>query len=293
MEGHCDSNYRTPVSPQGGFLPSFSAGGAGAGWARTDCPAGRHTAQAHATQACPLLLPGNSAFQPWLLLLAPHPSYQPSYPQTLLLQPKNSLGNTSTLISGCRACTSAQQKPRRPHQQPCPLQQPPALGVAGGGGGEGAKLGLKVHLEMMRPYPQLMQRTDSPVHPSNAQAQERGPACRGGWRGVRVTKETLQPGLSFGPNSRQTTPKQPQHLGESQQAGGSHVTKGRGSWLTSYFPTPILCQRVVSQGCSRLQTGGLQLGEGRRKSGNVSFSPAAPKRSGHTKASSCPLYRGL
>lgn len=37
----------------------------------------------------------------------------------------------------------------------------------------------------------------------------------------------LQPRLSFGPNYRQTTPKQqPQHLEEFQEAGGCHSNKG-------------------------------------------------------------------
>lgn len=49
-----------------------------------------------------------------------------------------------------------------------------------------------------------------------------------GWgeRSGGVTKEMLQLHLCFGPKERQTAPKQPQHLGEFQEAGG--LTKDEG-----------------------------------------------------------------
>lgn len=158
-------------------------------------------------------------FQPWPPLCQPPnpgqglPYRRPSCPQT-----KSSLQNKSMLMSCCRAGLHICSAEVPLQTSPTTLPAPAASDPWGCGSGEAAKLSLKFHFKTMRPYRWPMQNTNSRVHPSKTQARERGPVCRGGWRGVRVTEETLQPRLFFGPNSRQTTPKQSQHLGESREA---------------------------------------------------------------------------
>jgi hypothetical protein len=183
--GHCYST--TPVSPQGGFLPSSFL--PDLSWAehKPNVQGTDMQGQVHATQAC-LLLPGSSTLQTIATsVLDPHPKLGPSYPQT-----KNSLHSKSMLMS----CWPAHLLNRSPTAD---LTNNPARPAAsdpwGCGWGEGAKLSLKFHFKLMRPCSWLTHSTYSPVHSSNTQAQERGPAFRSGWRGVGVTKETLQPSL--------------------------------------------------------------------------------------------------
>lgn len=182
--------------------------------ARANCPPSRHTGPTSYPQACPLC----QAAPPC------SPGYLPAIPNQALAvlgRPSSHRPKTVSKTNPCSwavagPCTSAQQKsPADLTHNPARPSSPRPSGLQ-----EGAQLSLKFHFKTMRPHLWLIMQSTYSLVPLPAHRPRREGWLAGvggeGWGSPRKHSSLH----SSGPNSMQTTPKQPQHLGESPEAGG-------------------------------------------------------------------------